>query len=175
LVPDRCLRSSPQDHAVPQSWILVPDLRCRGRPERDFASLSGYFVSRPPVSALGKPISSHRIVATPLPQEISPVGSLAPRTARGLRALYLHQPPAPAPLEPALNWTVLHGVRASLELQRTHDRERALQASNPEVAPHLAFTDVGGHGYAVVRPLERRGRSVYPSRGSRVDGGKQPA
>ena len=68
-----------------------------------------------------------------------------------LRALYLHQPPAPAPLEPAINWTVLHGVRASLELARTHDRERALQASNPEVAPHLAFTDVGGHGYAVVR------------------------
>jgi alkaline phosphatase D len=68
-----------------------------------------------------------------------------------LRALYLHQPPAPAPLEPALNWTVLHGVRASLELERTHDRERALKASNPEVAPHLAFTDFGGHGYAVVR------------------------
>jgi len=151
LVPDRCLRSSPRDRAVPQSWILVPDLRCRGRPERDFASWSGYFVSRPPVSALGKPISSRRIVATPLPQEISPVGSLAPRTARGLRALHLHQPPTPAPIEPALNWTVLHGVRASLELQRTHDRERALQASNPEVAPHLAFTDVGGHGYAVVR------------------------
>jgi alkaline phosphatase D len=68
-----------------------------------------------------------------------------------LRALYLHQPPAPAPLEPAINCTLLHGVRASLELQRTHDREQALKASNPEVAPHLAFTDVGGHGYAVVR------------------------
>jgi hypothetical protein len=68
-----------------------------------------------------------------------------------LRALYLHQPPAPAPLEPAINCTLLHGVRASLELQRTHDREQALKASNPEIAPHLAFTDVGGHGYAVVR------------------------
>ncbi len=68
-----------------------------------------------------------------------------------LRARYLHQPPAPAPLEPAINCTLLHGVRASLELQRTHDREQALKASNPEVAPHLAFTDVGGHGYAVVR------------------------
>jgi alkaline phosphatase D len=68
-----------------------------------------------------------------------------------LRALYLHDPPAPAPLEPAINLTLLHGVRASLELQRTHDRRRALQASNPEVAPHHAFTDVGGHGYAVVR------------------------
>ncbi len=67
-----------------------------------------------------------------------------------LWALYLHQPPAPTPLEPALNWTVLHGVRASLD-ERTHDRERALKASNPEVTPHLAFTDVGGHGYAVVR------------------------
>lgn len=90
-----------------------------------------------------------------------------------MRALFLHTPPAPAPLEPAINCTLLHGVRASLELQRTHDREQALKARNPDVAPHLAFTDTGGHGYAavragaddlevefvcVVRPLERSDR-----------------
>jgi alkaline phosphatase D len=110
-----------------------------------------------------------------------------------LRALYLHQPPAPAPLEPALNWTVLHGVRASLELERTHDRERALKASNPEVAPHLAFTDVGGHGYAVVRasaddlevefvcvvrPLERSDRPTAarsPTASPTAPGARPPA
>jgi len=68
-----------------------------------------------------------------------------------LRPLVLYDPPAPARPEPAINFTLLHGVRASLELQRTHDRERARARRNPEVAPHLAFADLGGHGYAVVR------------------------
>jgi alkaline phosphatase D len=68
-----------------------------------------------------------------------------------LRPLFLHDPPAPAAPEPAINFTLRHGVRASLELQRTHDREKALALHNPEVAPHLDFVDLGGHGYAVVR------------------------
>ncbi len=76
-----------------------------------------------------------------------------------LRALYLHDlPPAdpaasprPARHQAAIDFSVRHGVRASLALARTHDRAQALQASNPAVAPHLAFTDTGGHGYAVVR------------------------
>ena len=46
---------------------------------------------------------------------------------------------------------MMHGVRSSLELQRTHDVRQALAASNPDVAPHLSFADTGGHGYAVVR------------------------
>jgi hypothetical protein len=81
--------------------------------------------------------------------------------------------PASGPSQPAIHVTLLHGVRASLELQRTGDRKRALEARNPEVAPHLSFTDLGGHGYAVVkaggeelevefvcveRPLERSDR-----------------
>jgi alkaline phosphatase D len=78
-----------------------------------------------------------------------------------LRALYLHDAPSSARLEsaappsarlePAINLTLLRGVRASLALARTHDRRQALLASNPEVAPHLSFTDLGGHGYAAVR------------------------
>ena len=70
--------------------------------------------------------------------------------AHPLRALYLHAaaPGAPRAGDQLL---VLHGVRASLEFARTHDRAQALEASNPEVAPHLAFLDIGGHGYAVVR------------------------
>jgi alkaline phosphatase D len=67
-----------------------------------------------------------------------------------LRAIYLHEP-ASAPPRPALNLSLMHGVRASLALHRTGDRQQALLARNPDVAPHLAFTDVGGHGYAVVR------------------------
>ena len=50
-----------------------------------------------------------------------------------------------------MNMTVLHGVRASLELAKTGDKAKALALSNPDVAPHLAFADLGGHGYATVR------------------------
>jgi alkaline phosphatase D len=88
------------------------------------------------------------------------------------RALFLHDP-ASGPSQPAIHVTLLHGVRASLELQRTGDRKRALEARNPEVSPHLSFTELGGHGYAAVkaggeelevefvcveRPLERSDR-----------------
>ncbi len=68
-----------------------------------------------------------------------------------LRPVYVHQPPGAGAAEPAINLSMMHGVRSSLELQRSHDLRRALAASNPEVAPHMSFADVGGHGYAVVR------------------------
>jgi alkaline phosphatase D len=68
-----------------------------------------------------------------------------------LRAVYVYQPPGGAAAEPAINLSMMHGVRSSLELQRTHDVRQALAASNPDVAPHLSFADTGGHGYAVVR------------------------
>jgi alkaline phosphatase D len=68
-----------------------------------------------------------------------------------LRPVYVHQPAGGGAAEPAINLAIMHGVRSSLELQRTGDIDRALAMSNPEVAPHLSFADVGGHGYAVVR------------------------
>jgi alkaline phosphatase D len=68
-----------------------------------------------------------------------------------LRPVYVHQPTDGSSAQPAINLSMMHGVRSSLELQRTGDLGRALAASNPEVAPHLSFVDVGGHGYAVVR------------------------
>jgi alkaline phosphatase D len=46
---------------------------------------------------------------------------------------------------------MMHGVRASLALQKTGDLQQALRESNPEVAPHLSFLDVGAHGYTTVR------------------------
>jgi alkaline phosphatase D len=67
-----------------------------------------------------------------------------------LRALYVYED-ANKTNRPAINLTLMHGVRSSLELQRTHDSRAALAASNPDVAPHLSFMDAGGHGYAAVR------------------------
>jgi len=68
-----------------------------------------------------------------------------------LRALYVHDPPDGGPFQCAMNVSLLHGVRASLALQRTGDAREAIAARNPDVAPHLSFVDAGGHGYAVVR------------------------
>jgi alkaline phosphatase D len=43
----------------------------------------------------------------------------------------------------------LHGVRAALALSQTSAPRRA-SCSNPAVAPHLKFVDLGGHGYGLV-------------------------
>jgi alkaline phosphatase D len=50
---------------------------------------------------------------------------------------------------PAINYTMLHGVRAALALSRTSAAE-ARKLHNPAVAPHLKFVDLGGHGYGLV-------------------------
>jgi alkaline phosphatase D len=67
-----------------------------------------------------------------------------------LRPIFVHQPHG-ASAQPAFNFSIMHGVRASLALERTGDLDRAVAESNPEVAPHLSFVDVGGHGYSTVR------------------------
>jgi alkaline phosphatase D len=67
-----------------------------------------------------------------------------------LRALYLHDLPGGG-VAPAMNMAALHGVRSALTLQKTGDVAQALERSNPDVAPHLSFVDLGGHGYATVR------------------------
>jgi alkaline phosphatase D len=71
-----------------------------------------------------------------------------------LRAVYLYQPPAGSAVQPAINFSLMHGVRAGLELQRTGNATKALAARNPQLAPHLSFVDLGGHGYAVVRAAQ---------------------
>jgi alkaline phosphatase D len=68
-----------------------------------------------------------------------------------LRALYLGQGPADSKPQPTINLLLRHGVRSCLEYARSGDIERARSLSNPELAPHLRFVDMGGHGYAVVR------------------------
>jgi alkaline phosphatase D len=74
-----------------------------------------------------------------------------------LRALYLADAPAKpaagshAKPKPAVNMLLRHGVRSCLEFQRSQDIGQARKLSNPDLAPHLSFIDMGGHGYATVR------------------------
>ena len=68
-----------------------------------------------------------------------------------LRALYLARPPGSTKPHPTVNMLLRHGVRSCLEYQRSGDAERARILTNHELAPHLSFLDMGGHGYATVR------------------------
>ena len=94
-----------------------------------------------------------------------------------LRAIYLYEPSADAAVQPAINFSMMHGVRASLALKRTGDGRRALAERNPQLAPHLSFVDLGGHGYSVVRASSEQlevefvciPRPIEPS--GRTDGG----
>jgi alkaline phosphatase D len=84
-------------------------------------------------------------------------------SAPGLVEAYEHRFPKDHPLRalyvadvggekrPAVNLLMHHGVRACLEYQRSGDAAAARRASNPDLAPHLSFLDMGGHGYAVLR------------------------
>src|SRR4030095_2936905 len=91
-----------------------------------------------------------------------------------LRALYLTDVPGEERPRAAVNMLLRHGVRSCLEYRSSRDLERARRVSNPVLAPHLAFLDWGGHGYAALRvsaeaaecefvciprPLERSERS----------------
>lgn len=68
-----------------------------------------------------------------------------------LRPLFLVDRPGEAKPHPAVNLLLRHGVQTCLEYQRTGDAERARSLSNPDLAPHLRFVDMAGHGYATVR------------------------
>jgi alkaline phosphatase D len=67
-----------------------------------------------------------------------------------LHALLMRRP-AGKPSEPMVNFSIMHGVAASLTYDKTGDLKQALAKSNPEVAPHLVFADLGAHGYSAVR------------------------
>jgi alkaline phosphatase D len=68
-----------------------------------------------------------------------------------LTPLFVYRPRSGGPAQNAGNVLIMHGVRASLALQQTDELQKALKESNPEVAPHLSFVDIGGHGYSTVR------------------------
>ena len=69
---------------------------------------------------------------------------------RTLRPLYLADRPD-GKIEWVYNLLLRQGVRSALEYGKSFDRERAKALSNPALAPHLEFVDMGGHGYAKVR------------------------
>jgi alkaline phosphatase D len=68
-----------------------------------------------------------------------------------LRALFLADRDGEAKPDWTFNMLLRHGVRACLEYSKSFDLERARSLSNPDLAPHLEFVDLGGHGYAKVR------------------------
>jgi alkaline phosphatase D len=67
-----------------------------------------------------------------------------------LRALFLADRPNGKP-EWTFNMLLKHGVRSCLEYAKSFDLAKARALSNPALAPHLEFVDMGGHGYAKVR------------------------
>lgn len=68
-----------------------------------------------------------------------------------LRSLFLADRKAGEPPDWTYNMLLKHGVRACLEYAKSFDLKRARALSNPDLAPHLEFVDLGGHGYAKVR------------------------
>jgi len=67
------------------------------------------------------------------------------------RPLYLADRPGAAKPESTYNMMLTHGVRSCFEYAKSFDRAKARALSNPDLAPHLKFVDIGGHGYATVR------------------------
>jgi alkaline phosphatase D len=71
-----------------------------------------------------------------------------------------------------------HGVQSCLEYAKSFDLKRAHALSNPELAPHLEFVDLGGHGYATVRLSADEMRTEFVciprpiARSGRPDGGE---
>ena len=68
-----------------------------------------------------------------------------------LRPLFLADRPGGGHPEPAINLLMHRGVRACLEYQKSGSIEAARALTNRDLAPHLSFIDMGGHGYTVVR------------------------
>jgi alkaline phosphatase D len=102
------------------------------------------------------------------PGKFEPVGLSfvgASLASSGPMEAYEHKLPKDAPLRPLFladrgvgakpDWTfnmlLRHGVRACLEYAKSFDLKRARSLSNPDLAPHLEFVDLGGHGYAKVQ------------------------
>ncbi|MEO6326206.1 MAG: alkaline phosphatase D family protein, partial [Thermoanaerobaculia bacterium] len=94
-----------------------------------------------------------------------------------LRALFLADRGAGAKPDWTYNMLMKHGVRACLEYAKSFDLNRARSLSNPDLAPHLEFVDLGGHGYAKVRLSAEEMRTEFVciprpiARSERADGG----
>ena len=97
-----------------------------------------------------EPVGVEFVTGSISAQGSAEVTQLTFRRDHPLRALVVHDRPD-GTMACALDMTIRHGVRSALKLHETDDPAAARALSNPEVAPHLAFADLGGHGYAAVR------------------------
>jgi alkaline phosphatase D len=94
-----------------------------------------------------------------------------------LRALFLADRPDGAKPDWTFNMLLRHGVRSCLEYAKSRDLAKARALSNPSLAPHLEFVDLGGHGYAKVRLSAEEMRTEFVciprpvTRSDRPDGG----
>lgn len=94
-----------------------------------------------------------------------------------LRPLFLADKEGATSPEWTHNMLLRHGVRSCLEYAKSFDLKRARALSNPDVAPHLEFVDLGGHGYAKVRLSADQMRTEFVciprpiTRSERADGG----
>jgi alkaline phosphatase D len=94
-----------------------------------------------------------------------------------LRALFLADKEAGAKPDWTYNMLLKHGVRSCLEYAKSFDLKRARSLSNPNLAPHLEFVDLGGHGYSKVRLSADEMRTEFVciprpiTRSERPDGG----
>lgn len=94
-----------------------------------------------------------------------------------LRSLFLADKPGDAKPHWTFNMLLRHGVRSCLEYARSFDLSRARALSNADLAPHLEFVDLGGHGYATVRLTGDEMRTEFVciprpvTRSERADGG----
>jgi alkaline phosphatase D len=52
--------------------------------------------------------------------------------------------------EATVNLALKHGVRTALEYAKSGNIDAARKLSNADVAPHVEFVDMGGHGYSIV-------------------------
>ena len=93
------------------------------------------------------------------------------------RPLYLADRPGAARPESTYNMLMTHGVRSCFEYAKSFDLAKARALSNPDLAPHLKFVDIGGHGYATVRLSGDEMRTEFVciprpvTRSERADGG----
>ncbi|HEY2840972.1 MAG TPA: alkaline phosphatase D family protein [Pirellulales bacterium] len=94
-----------------------------------------------------------------------------------LRPLFLADKPGGEKPEWTFNMLLKHGVRSCLEYAKNFDLKRARSLSNPDLAPHLEFVDLGGHGYAKVRLSPDAMRTEFVciprpiTRSEKLDGG----
>jgi alkaline phosphatase D len=94
-----------------------------------------------------------------------------------LRALFLADRPDGGKPGWTNNMLLRHGVRSCLEYAKSFDLARARSLSNPDLAPHLEFVDLGGHGYAKVQLSTNEMRTEFVciprpiARSERPDGG----